>query len=822
MSKCSLQANRQLRWCFTFFHRHLLTLCLVLIGMTAQLVAAGPPPRYGDDSKNVSPEQNHTPEQAQAAEKVQAEDQTLEQAQAQSDVLADVKAKVQALLDEMEQKPAYQARPLLDVINVNEKNQKLKPEDIDAIKQKEFTQILKEDYLAHGNRNDKWDGPLLKAIDETLRLSRIASSGPERNALVHMLRLPARYKCDDPRYYYMFVYARSYEATAENLQALEKGIELAQVKEEQHRHLIWLLSLRLSQMQKKWTNKQALAIASRQQARDMFVQWLEHDLPKYDENLIYDWADYFEELIAPVVVNAQAEKSIEQMMEKIGKIEHLSPWIQAFLIAKGAREWAWTIRGHEYAHKVSDEAWKTWGEKNDLAYRMAVKAHDLNPQQALAATQLISICWSMDENDGERFTSRYWFEQAVAAMIDYDSAYRVYAIGLMPRWHGSLEMEMDFAWECAQTKRYDTSIPYMAMYVLSRLCQDLQDEEAPIDHQAALSLNQVLEHVMSGYLQKEKQPFARKLMQQFWLNWTQRLDLPKEAVKVNGLLDSPYDSQLPFNKTFFLSTLAPYELSTLLARGQADGELLTRAINTEKYEDNWLAAKRLFQKLLDANEASPEGLQYARDRIQTHQWQEAFDAGQWVPLKFDEHLTGWKKLAGQWARIDENTIQGTNNDLPMRIAPIINLGSGYEWEMTIEFIHKAKGPALMGGIVYAHEHHPEFYNQYGHFVRHEPGSLWAHLGGYEPYRIGNTQIPAKVTCTFIFKDKRMQTLIKDGEVLKDTWMKQGYSHRLLSMGTAFSKNPGSVIQFSNVQVRKIPTQVKEQPQEDKQKEDDES
>lgn len=698
---------------------------------------------------------------------------------------------------------SFTATPLKQLIEQHEKNQQFNAKSLHALDVDQMKVVLRDDYLAHGSRNEKWDEPLLKAIDETLRCLDISAQEPQRKNLMHLLRMPARFKCDDPRYYYMYAYARNYNALQDSIDALEKGIELAKAKPEHHRHLLWLMGLRLSQMQNRWESKEEMAIASRHQARGFFVDWLEHDMPRFNANLIYDWSDYFEELTTPVKFNEQEEASIQEMMDRIAKIEHLEPWVQAVLQAKAAMRWAWAARGTGYADTVTDEGWMVWQKKNAFAYQKAIEAHRLNPRQALAATLLIELCWAADESQGPEYSSRYWLEQAVAAMIDYQPAYTSYVWGILPRWGGSTEMMFDFAWECASTNHYQTDVPYFGLLTAHTIRGDLTRRETPLEPQRARQLNAVLQHVMTGYLQHEKDPGTRQLLQQFWLNWTHKLDLPDQALRVHDQLDVPYDSSLPQNKKYFYMNLSQYDLNVFLARAQPGGNVLTLAIQAEKNQD-WLDARRLYESIITSNELGQHAVQFARDRIQHHQWQEAFNTEQWVALQFDEQLTGWKPLAGQWERIDENTIKGINNELPMRITPIIDLGKHYEWEMTLHFVHKAKGPALMAGLVYAYENHPEHYGQYGQFFRQQPGSTWYHYGGYEPYRSGNIELPETFTCKFVVQNGQCALYVDGKEVQKPYWTMRKNWYISLSMGTAFTRNPGSIVHYSHIRVRKLP------------------
>lgn len=749
-------------------------LCVVLQSHSTQ--AAPPPPRGGPSSTISSPPERMRPDE----------------------VLVNYDA-----IETARTAAVYKPMPLKEIAAEHKKNDGLTTRKIDAAYEQFMTNMLKRDYLEHGSRSEKWDKTMLAAIDETLKLQKIQSSNPQRHELRKMLIRIGRKKCDDPRYYYMFAYARGYILFDEVGQALATASELAQKDVAHNRHLLWLVNLRHSQFLIKLKKPQE-AQAARIRARMHFVQWLEHDQPGLDPLLVYSWMDYFFEMIVPLKKVDGEEESIEQTLQAIEGISTLEPWIKVYIRARQASSQAWRARGGGWAHEVTDEGWKVWGEKNELAYALAIKAHDLNPNEAMASTLLVELCRAGDVTLGPRFDSRYWFEQAVSVVVDYKDAYHEYAWGLVPRWGGTIQAELEFARECISTERPETRSAFRACHVVRNIMLDC-DKEAPLDPKLMMVLYDIIENACKQYLAVVTDPDERKQLEHYWFNWTRILSLPAQAAIVQSQMDEPFDTTLAYTKTYSLPGVTQYALNVFLARNKAHGTQYTQALHSDWFDKDWAKTSALYEALVATPDIDPVILHYAASRLQTHIWQQKLDTGQWVDLNVGANMEGFKPLTGQWERIDEKTLQGTSDSLPMRLEIMVDLGKRYEIQMTIDFIHQPeKAPALMAGMVYAWAAQPKHYLQYGVFVCQQPGSIWAHLGVYDPYRFSSLPVPKKITCLMTYDNGTATVVMDSKEVFAPYRITQNTSWLRLAIGTANQNGNGAIIQYSNLRIRKLP------------------
>ena len=130
---------------------------------------------------------------------------------------------------------------------------------------------------------------------------------------------------------------------------------------------------------------------------------------------------------------------------------------------------AWHHRGGAWAYKVTPEAWRLFGENLKKAVEHYEEAMKLHPDYPEAAADMIVIAMTGEGNQ----TPQQWFEKAVAAQIDYMPAYDKLRCALWPRWTGSHEAMYAFGCRCADTRRYDTLVPFVLLQVVQDIDREL-------------------------------------------------------------------------------------------------------------------------------------------------------------------------------------------------------------------------------------------------------------------------------------------------------------------------------------------------------------
>jgi len=147
----------------------------------------------------------------------------------------------------------------------------------------------------------------------------------------------------------------------------------------------------------------------------------------------------------------------------------IHPWLQKVIIGRHHIAHAWYHRGGGWAHTVKPEQWKKFEEHLRIAETELTDAWRMHPELPEAAHYMITVA----KGGVASASPRQWFDRAVAAQMDYRPAYRSLLSALLPRWGGSYEQMLALADDCIATGRYDTIVPYMAIYTLFDIRTDM-------------------------------------------------------------------------------------------------------------------------------------------------------------------------------------------------------------------------------------------------------------------------------------------------------------------------------------------------------------
>lgn len=165
----------------------------------------------------------------------------------------------------------------------------------------------------------------------------------------------------------------------------------------------------------------------------------------------------------------------ESFYNSLISIEGLDPWTRHMLDALRSVELAWRARGTKTVDKTEEEQFAGFERHLRAARRSAISAHRLHPQRPEAASLLIKIDMGIPEETQKNF--HYWFEQAIAAEIDWPPAYYNYEWALRPRWYGSHEMMLQLADAAWNTRRFDTSLPICRIWMVANVGRDIKDHK---------------------------------------------------------------------------------------------------------------------------------------------------------------------------------------------------------------------------------------------------------------------------------------------------------------------------------------------------------
>jgi len=322
------------------------------------------------------------------------------------------------------------------------------------------------------------------------------------------------------------------------------------------------------------------------------------------------------------------------------------PWILHMICGHESNQIAWTYRGHGFISQVPPDNLKQFEAHERAARDHFEQAYKLHPEYPDAALALINI--AKTGATGMATSPRVWFDRAVAAEFDWLQAYYAYLGALQPRWGGTHEAMLDFARECVNTGRFDTRVPSMAFETVQMIAEDDREESVWQDPKVWPMLQQYSAGKVAWTL--KNRPESIKPLRTVCLILAWRCGHPEAAREQLDAMRGKVD-ELGF-RTYW-SERPELLVGAIYGLTGPHKEQVTRAENLYAAEktDQALAA---FQALLQVTTDKPT-LYYLRDRLQSLQWEQQFQAGQWVDLKPTPDGVGWDILRGRYEPLPDGT-----------------------------------------------------------------------------------------------------------------------------------------------------------------------
>jgi len=172
-------------------------------------------------------------------------------------------------------------------------------------------------------------------------------------------------------------------------------------------------------------------------------------------------------------LNAPPEYT-RDLYRSLRSIKGIDAWTRRMLDAVNEINLAWRARGARLADETSDAQFRNFHRRLRAARTHLVEAHRMHPERPEAAALLITITNGL----GEAATKdiHYWFEQAVAAEIDWVKAYENYDWALRPRWGGSHEEMLALGEAAWETQRFDTFVPLVRIWMITQIARDTESK----------------------------------------------------------------------------------------------------------------------------------------------------------------------------------------------------------------------------------------------------------------------------------------------------------------------------------------------------------
>jgi hypothetical protein len=178
-------------------------------------------------------------------------------------------------------------------------------------------------------------------------------------------------------------------------------------------------------------------------------------------------------ITAHLALNKDRREGLNKIIEALDKSApgHFIP-----LVIKGDAyvSYAWDARGCGWANSVTEAGWGLMRERLKAASEALEKAWALNPQDSLAAQNMIGV--ELGQGQG-RERMEMWFKRAMEANpYDHEACHKkIYY--LEPKWYGSDEEMLAFGRACLKTRRWETRIPFILVDTHMSLAENREENK---------------------------------------------------------------------------------------------------------------------------------------------------------------------------------------------------------------------------------------------------------------------------------------------------------------------------------------------------------
>ncbi|MHC5113043.1 MAG: hypothetical protein ACYTGP_01285 [Planctomycetota bacterium] len=563
--------------------------------------------------------------------------------------------------------------------------------------QETFVDVFKE----RTDPEAPWRRDAVRCIEETAKHFAGLPDRPLKNKIFQPGRRALKAGCEDPFLLYALGFAEN------KIAYVERAVEgMNENGDAVHRRAF--ATLRLARMLRdKDEDRRARALF--EQGADLLVEMVSAGAyGEGRERLLFA-------ALEPPVDNELPVDLAERVCTRLEKLDDVDPWVAKTVRGVFEIRRAWDERGNRFAHEVRDEQWDGFYRHLNRAYRVLGEAHALRPDRPEAATYLITV--AMGGSSLPREDERYWFDQAVAAQVDWPRAYSKIFTALLPKWGGGLSEMYEFGLECKRTERYDTLVPFQLAEALVRIADDADDRGILTTEGVYEEVREMIERYAKAW-RGRKMP-GYQMNDRYWptllagFAWSAgRFEDARAALDGinNKIMAAPFDFLTIDQKRFYedvytyTSDIGP----TLRAADQAlvradvdEAVKLYRDALAELPEPTEADRKR-WSKMYAYKKGDIDVGRWVRDRLAALDLYRQLKGGGWVDLLFDEDLSGWTVEAGRWEYIDERTVSGSSSKDGLILLHDLPLGPHWELRGTYRFPETTEKQRKHSAAVYFH------------------------------------------------------------------------------------------------------------------------
>jgi len=382
----------------------------------------------------------------------------------------------------------------------------------------------------------------------------------------------------------------------------------------------------------------------------------------------------------------------------------VDPWVRHLFSGLRLLDDAWDARGVDYAGKVKPEGWKGFEESLLAARRSLTEAWRIRPDRPEAPAGMITLAMA----HGSRGESpRLWFDRAVAARFDHMPAYQQLLNALRMRWSGDPGALLAFARECAETRRFDTEVPFMAFQAVEQMERDIFGEAGGEDEEAETEEPEK-PRPPSPYRDDEVYRLVATVLERYrrepaTVRWQRYASLEAAIAYKAGRYVEARKPLLDLGGKLDAQAREAVDEPQLEARieafASADGEQIRRA------EDLYRArstdeALPLFRRARPR--ASAAAMPYLEQRLAAGTLETELRAGSSVAFLPTASMAGWTPMVGSWVVEPGGALVGTSDAKGLMIEADGRVGPDFAIEADIEIASTSNGQ-FQAGIIFGRQ-----------------------------------------------------------------------------------------------------------------------
>lgn len=367
----------------------------------------------------------------------------------------------------------------------------------------------------------------------------------------------------------------------------------------------------------------------------------------------------------------------EEYLPLIEKCKGIDPYVRKVADGRWHLMKGWGYRGGGWASDVTDDGWKGFSKEVKIARKLFNEAYKLHPNYPEACDGMIEVA-AIDQSQIPGETSRMWFDRAVAAQLDYTSAYYDYFLFNQQRWGGTSQELYDFSVACLKTGRFDTEVPWWFFEGLREYVTNSTDGDS--SYWTKPETAKYLKVFFEGYEKTgfEHKPNYYKTMHAAVCAFCGRFSDARQILIELGDNADPY----PFTKYYGLDFRDAKR--TIMAYG---GPLGPDIIKADKFaaEDKSDEARAGYEQAANQIEKDPLAKDYIDLSLAQLIAVDNLLKGGWVDIKPPSNFCAYKINGGNWTANADGTIVGyPTNGFELMYA--IGLGARYEVQVDIDFV----------------------------------------------------------------------------------------------------------------------------------------